>query len=85
MFITFACTTKPLQVQREVNGEFADSKLSLLKLIYGTWSGKITKEIKRVLLQKREIKVIKKIQNVQKIARYANLKIAKPTFRENFK
>ena len=48
---------KCLRVQQEVNSEFnfedvnVDLKLSFLKLIYGTWLVKISKEANHVLLK----------------------------------
>ena len=59
--ITSKCTTKRFQVQQEVNSEFnfedvnVDLKLSLLKLIYGTWLVKVAKEINRVLPRKAKL------------------------------
>ena len=53
------------QVQQEVNSELnfedvnVDPKLSLLKLIYGTWLVEIAKEINRALLKYAKFKWFK--------------------------
>ena len=58
------------------------NKLSLLKLIYGTWLVEIAKEINRVLLKNAKFQKWFKIENFQKIAKTKCREICEPQNRE---